>query len=164
MSDERISVRRHANGIEVHLGPGEFTPSEIADAITSATDERIDRLAELARRVWPDVKVIAQDGAVVVTYVHSRDASHPQGQRLWIHHERALEMAEAALLAGLGDHNAWQQECVRMLDASCAARVRQGEAERRAEAAEARCKELETKLDRCEVRCAELGALLEERD
>jgi hypothetical protein len=70
-------------------------------------DERITRLAELARRVWPDKPRLAvklhADSASATVQDGPKDGGWIDSLLLVEDHPRALDMLEAALLVGAGD-------------------------------------------------------------
>lgn len=106
------------------------------------TDERIQRLTELARRVWPGsvgtLKIWVSPADAIVSEL----AGEGSGTIFSATHPRALDMLEAALLVGAGELT-----CV----------VEAGHLkglEERAEAAEARVAELEDEVCSLERRLA----------
>jgi len=67
-------------------------------------DERIERLTELSRRVWPDAEIEADRNQAHV------GTSAEWGFAVSIKHPRALEALEAALLVLAGEPSPWVEQ------------------------------------------------------
>ena len=106
------------------------------DEREAAHQEHIDRLTQLARRVWPDAKLVVHNGNWRVKHsLKVVDGQAAWVEPLFVGHPRALDALEAALqvLAGEDRHESMMRYAKAMQE--------------RAEAAEAELKKLSAELD-----------------
>jgi hypothetical protein len=60
-------------------------------------DTAIERITEKAQRLWPDAKVVEDEGSGAVSVCADYDEDGWSVERLRVEHPRALEALEAAL-------------------------------------------------------------------